>query len=345
MVELVGPSPSPEASPILSPTLSPPPQTLPPPPQAFSPPPQVFSPPPQTLPPPPQTLSPPPQVAPTAPTVKDTTNPAPDAAAPSPVPMVQTAPMYTPREPVSIYNQDLPYATPQLQPQNRYPRAPTALLAPAITRSLAGSADHKPSNLGFSLPAAAAYGISASTYGIATPTYGVAPPGPSSVPGPRPSPDIGPETPARGSPAPGAPLSSAAPSGGTINPAQTYLQQPLPASNVAMLPSTSVLTLPMGSKVGQPVPQDLQSVITVVRALPHVGSSGHPERKILKKPYEGTYEKAEPRARLIRDHFQSGSGLLKKESPLMEWYGDERVFEARMWEFLAVQKPRWFARS
>jgi hypothetical protein len=100
------------------------------------------------------------------------------------------------------------------------------------------------------------------------------------------------------------------------------------------------LTLPNGSMVGQPIPYDLQSAIDAIRRLPIVGSTGHPQRSVLKRPFDGSYNFATRDAQLIRDHFASGSGLLKVDSPLRHWYGDLRVFEARMWEFLVVQKAR-----
>ena len=106
----------------------------------------------------------------------------------------------------------------------------------------------------------------------------------------------------------------------------------------------SLLSLPYGSRVGEPIPFDLQPVINAISRLDKVSNTGHPERRILKKPYDGTYASASPDERLIRDHFASGSGLLKSDSPLRDWYGDLRVFSAKMWEFLAVQKTRMNAR-
>lgn len=106
----------------------------------------------------------------------------------------------------------------------------------------------------------------------------------------------------------------------------------------------SLLSLPYGPRVGEPIPFDLQPVINAISRLDKVSNTGHPERRILKKPYEGTYASASSDERLIRDHFASGSGLLKSDSPLRDWYGDLRVFSAKMWEFLAVQKARVNAR-
>jgi hypothetical protein len=100
------------------------------------------------------------------------------------------------------------------------------------------------------------------------------------------------------------------------------------------------LTLPNGSMFGHPIPYDLQAAIDAIRRLPIVGSTGHPQRSVLKRPFDGSYNFATRDAQLIRDLFASGSGLLKADSPLRHWYGDLRVFEARMWEFLVVQKAR-----
>ena len=101
-----------------------------------------------------------------------------------------------------------------------------------------------------------------------------------------------------------------------------------------------ILSLPNGSRVGQPIPHDLHPIINAIRSLRIIGNTGHPERRILKKPYEGTYETASRDGQLIRDHFAGGSGLLKADSPLRDWYGDLSVFSAKMWEFLSVQKAR-----
>jgi hypothetical protein len=101
-----------------------------------------------------------------------------------------------------------------------------------------------------------------------------------------------------------------------------------------------ILSLPNGSRVGQPIPPDLYPIINAIRRLRTVGNTGHPERRILKKPYEGTYETASRDGQLIRDHVAGGSGLLKTDSPLRDWYGDLSVFSAKMWEFLSVQKAR-----
>jgi hypothetical protein len=100
------------------------------------------------------------------------------------------------------------------------------------------------------------------------------------------------------------------------------------------------LTLPNGSMFGHPITYDLQPAIDAIRRLPLVGSTGHPQRSVLKRPFDGSYDFATRDAKLIRDHFASGSGLLKVDSPLRHWYGDLRVFEASMWEFLVVQKAR-----
>lgn len=105
-------------------------------------------------------------------------------------------------------------------------------------------------------------------------------------------------------------------------------------------PGYSALSLPNGSRVGQPIPPDLYPIINALRKLRIIGNTEHPERRVLKKPYEGTYENASRDEQLIRDHFAGGSGLLKTDSPLREWYGDLSVFSAKMWEFLMVQKAR-----
>lgn len=124
----------------------------------------------------------------------------------------------------------------------------------------------------------------------------------------------------------------------TIPQTTTYpYRPPLGPTSFAGLP---ILTRPLGPKVNQPIPFALLPVIAAINNLPKIGHTGHPERKILKKPYEGTYADASRDKQLIRDHFASGSGMLRGDSELREWYGDARVFEARMWEFLAVQRAR-----
>lgn len=113
-----------------------------------------------------------------------------------------------------------------------------------------------------------------------------------------------------------------------------------PTTGPTIFAGLPILSRPLGPKVNQPIPSTLHPVITAINNLPKIGHTGHPERKILKKPYEGSYADASRDKQLIRDHFASGSGLLRGDSQLREWYGDARVFEARMWEFLAVQRAR-----
>lgn len=107
-----------------------------------------------------------------------------------------------------------------------------------------------------------------------------------------------------------------------------------------ILAPAQTLSQPLGQNVGLPVPQNLNLIITALRALPKVGSTDHPERKMLKKPYEGSLTNASPAEREIREHFFGGSGKLKEDSQLGYWYGDLNIFSAEMWEFLMVQKPR-----
>ena len=102
----------------------------------------------------------------------------------------------------------------------------------------------------------------------------------------------------------------------------------------------STLSLPNGSRVGQPTPVELQPLIDAISNMRQIGRTGHPERRKLKKPYDGTYEVASRDEQIIRDHFASGSGLMRNDSPLRAWYGDLEVFSAKMWEFLVVQKSR-----
>jgi hypothetical protein len=123
-----------------------------------------------------------------------------------------------------------------------------------------------------------------------------------------------------------------------IAPNMSYPYRPVNGSTSS--PGDSILTLPNGPRVGQPVPADLHPIINAISNLKVIGKTEHPERKILKKPYDGPYQTASKDRQLIRDHFASGSGLLKMDSPLRDWYGDLRVFSAKMWEFLAVQKTR-----
>ena len=121
-------------------------------------------------------------------------------------------------------------------------------------------------------------------------------------------------------------------------PNASYPYRPINGST----PSTGypILSLPNGSRIGQPIPPDLHPIINAIRKLRMIGNTGHPERRVLKKPYEGTYENASRDEQLIRDHFAGGSGVLKGDSPLREWYGDLSIFSEKMWEFLMVQKAR-----
>lgn len=119
----------------------------------------------------------------------------------------------------------------------------------------------------------------------------------------------------------------------------TYPYRP-PDINPTILTTTPTLSLPPGPNINHPLPPHLLPVIAALNALPKIGHTGHPERRILKKPFEGSYASAPREAQLIRDHFASGSGLLRGGSELRAWYGDGAVFGERMWEFLAVQRAR-----
>lgn len=119
--------------------------------------------------------------------------------------------------------------------------------------------------------------------------------------------------------------------------------RPIPTAPISWR-GLPILSLPMGMNVGVPLPDVLRPAVDAIEQLDKISNTGHPERRRLKKPFEGTYEAATADEQLIRDHFAGGSGLLKSDSPLRLWYGDQAVFTPRMWEFLAVQQARKGAR-
>jgi len=99
----------------------------------------------------------------------------------------------------------------------------------------------------------------------------------------------------------------------------------------------------LGLRANTPLPPSLQPLIAAIAALPHVSVSiRHPSRAILKKPFDRTttYSQATPAQQVIRDHFQSGSGILRDYSELRDWYGDSSVFTDEVWGFLVGGKKR-----
>lgn len=130
------------------------------------------------------------------------------------------------------------------------------------------------------------------------------------------------------------------PHSGFMPPVPTMAYPYRPINAPVQLPAAPTLSFLNGPRVGQPVPTELHPIINAIRNLPKIKNTDHPQRSVLKKPYEGTYQSASRDRQLIRDHFAGGSGVLKTDSPLREWYGDLRIFPAGLWEFLAVQKTR-----
>lgn len=130
------------------------------------------------------------------------------------------------------------------------------------------------------------------------------------------------------------------PHNGFMPPVPTMAYPYRPVNAPVPPPGYATLSFSNGSLAGQPVPPDLHPIINAIHNLPKIRGTDHPQRATLKKPYEGTYQNAPRDRQLIRDHFAGGSGVLKTDSPLREWYGDLSVFSAEMWDFLAVQKTR-----
>jgi hypothetical protein len=101
--------------------------------------------------------------------------------------------------------------------------------------------------------------------------------------------------------------------------------------------------IPHGSKSGRPIPFSLAPLIAALRAIPHVSASEkHPSRSNLKKPWKKpvTYDTATPAQRIIRDNFHSGTGCMKDDSELVDWFGDVSVFPRDFWNFVIQGKPR-----
>ena len=86
---------------------------------------------------------------------------------------------------------------------------------------------------------------------------------------------------------------------------------------------------PPGPKVGQPVPNDIAIVVNEIKLRSRDGAYGFPKRKDLMST-----------APLIRAHFWGATGVLRPESPLRDWYGDERLFSMEWWEYLGSTTTR-----
>lgn len=86
---------------------------------------------------------------------------------------------------------------------------------------------------------------------------------------------------------------------------------------------------PLGPKVGESVPNDIAIIVNEIKLRSRDGAYGLPKRKDLMVT-----------DLLIRTHFWGGTGVFRPESPLREWYGDERLFSMGWWEYLASPKPR-----
>lgn len=217
-------------------------------------------------------------------------------------------------------------APPVLPHPGLAPPAPSMTSVPAGTSHVTAALGMPPAGFVPPVPSMALY-YHRNGASSAMPFTGFAPPGPTMASHPMTGLDnVAP-------PAPQHPTNYA-----PLLPNTTYPYRPV--SGPLPSPDYFALSLPNGSRVGQPIPPDLHPIINAVRKLRIIGNTDHPERRVLKKPYEGTYENASRDGQIIRDHFAGGSGLLKVDSPLREWYGDLSVFSAKMWEFLMVQKAR-----
>ncbi|QIX00507.1 hypothetical protein AMS68_006024 [Peltaster fructicola] len=83
---------------------------------------------------------------------------------------------------------------------------------------------------------------------------------------------------------------------------------------------------PLGRLVNRPIPSDVMEVVDMIRALTPRGVHGMPARKLLKLEDH-------------RTHFTT-MGLLRQNSPLMDYFGDTRLFSRRVWIYLADHKTR-----
>lgn len=103
----------------------------------------------------------------------------------------------------------------------------------------------------------------------------------------------------------------------------------MPTSNTNTAARSHSPATPLGAKVGQPVPNDIAKFVNEIKLRSRDGGNGIPKRQaLMSKDY------------LIRTHFLASVGILRFESLLREWYGDERLFSMEWWEYLSSQKSR-----
>lgn len=81
----------------------------------------------------------------------------------------------------------------------------------------------------------------------------------------------------------------------------------------------------------------LQPVVAAITALTKKNINTHPLRSDLKRPQLVLPQAASD---ALREHFHSGTGLMRQDSGLRDWYGDEALLPAEVWEFVTVQAPR-----
>ncbi|KAM0715775.1 hypothetical protein Q7P37_008289 [Cladosporium fusiforme] len=109
-------------------------------------------------------------------------------------------------------------------------------------------------------------------------------------------------------------------------------QRPPPASTAG-----NPLSLPIGSQVHQPLPPSLRRTIAAIETLTAQSSLDHPLRSSLKN--SRAFLPSED-VEAIRQHFYSGTGVMRLDSPLRNWYGDATVLPLEIWEFLCVRGER-----
>lgn len=116
---------------------------------------------------------------------------------------------------------------------------------------------------------------------------------------------------------------------------------PTPALTQSSLRSPSP-PLPLSPRVFEPLPANLQVVVDAINELTRQNGHTQPRRAALKNPFKVLPNEA---AVGIRKHFNGGTGLLRENSELRGWIGDERFFQASVWKFLAVARAREWLRK
>ena len=70
------------------------------------------------------------------------------------------------------------------------------------------------------------------------------------------------------------------------------------------------------------VPEEIRKVVLYISGLSKSNRTGMPLRSLLKQQH-------------LRLHFDPTAGILRRDSPLYQFYGDTRLFREAVWKFLA----------